>query len=127
MLNGSGVVKQVLTLLARVDLGAMAIKEYSVFPKAPALLEPCYQIVSCYIQGTRWAVLPLCSDAVGVFYSPSRLDHRTLDEGVYLSAEMQSVYSTAPVDWTTGHSMKEYTPSAEMQLLHFVAPSDWIT
>ena len=25
---------------ARVDLGAMAIKGYSAFPKAPALLEP---------------------------------------------------------------------------------------
>ena len=31
---------QVLPLQATVDLGAMAIKEYSTFPKAPALLEP---------------------------------------------------------------------------------------
>ena len=31
---------------ARVDLGAMAIKGYSAFPKAPALLELHYQIVS---------------------------------------------------------------------------------
>ena len=30
---------------ARVDLGAMAMKEYSAFPKAPALLEPHHQIV----------------------------------------------------------------------------------
>ena len=29
-----------LPLWARVDLGAMAMKEYSAFLKAPALLEP---------------------------------------------------------------------------------------
>ena len=29
-----------LPLRARVDLGAMAMKEYSTFPKAPALHEP---------------------------------------------------------------------------------------
>ena len=31
---------QVLPLQARVDLGAMAIKGYSTFPKVSALLEP---------------------------------------------------------------------------------------
>ena len=31
---------QVLPLRVRVDLGAMAMKGYSAFPKAPALLEP---------------------------------------------------------------------------------------
>ena len=36
-----------LLLRARVDLEAMAIKEYSTFPKAPALLEP-------HPQDTRW-------------------------------------------------------------------------
>ena len=34
-----------LSLRARVDLGAMAIKRYSAFPNAPALLEPHHQIV----------------------------------------------------------------------------------
>ena len=36
---------QVLQLRARVDLGAMAMKVYSAFPKTPAVLEPQYQIV----------------------------------------------------------------------------------
>ena len=36
---------QVLPLQARVDLGAIAIKENSAFPKAPALLEHHDQIV----------------------------------------------------------------------------------
>ena len=34
-----------LPLWARLDLGAMAMKGYSIFPKAPALLEPHHQIV----------------------------------------------------------------------------------
>ena len=45
---------QVLPRRARVDLGAMAIKGYSAFPKAPATLEPQHQIVLCYIQDTHW-------------------------------------------------------------------------
>ena len=36
---------QVLPLRARMDLGAMAMKGYSAFPKAPALLETLHQIV----------------------------------------------------------------------------------
>ena len=36
---------QVLSLQARVDLGVMAMKGHSTFPKAPALLEPHHQIV----------------------------------------------------------------------------------
>ena len=48
---------------------------YSAFSKSPALLEQHHQIFLCYIQDTRWGegVLPLCGDAVGVFYIPSRL------------------------------------------------------
>ena len=57
----------------------MAMKEYFTFSKALALLEPRHQIVYSYNQGT----------------------HR---ERVYLSAEVQSVYSTAPADWARkGH------------------------
>ena len=36
---------QVLPLQATVDLGVMAMKEYSTFPQAPVLLEPHLQIV----------------------------------------------------------------------------------
>ena len=36
---------QVLPFQARVDLGAMAMKGYTTFSKAPVLLEPNYQIV----------------------------------------------------------------------------------
>ena len=61
-----------LPLRARMDIGAM--KGYSAFSKAPALLEPCHQIVKCHIQDTRWG------------------------GGSYHSAEKQSVYSTAPAN-----------------------------
>ena len=36
---------QMLPLRARVNLGAMAMKGYSAFPKAPALPEPYHQMV----------------------------------------------------------------------------------
>ena len=66
-----------LPLRARVGLGVIAVKEYSAFPKAPALLKPDHQIVSCHIQDTR------CGGGES-----------------YPSAKMQSVHSLAP-DWAT--------------------------
>ena len=72
-----------LSVWATTDLGAMAIKTYSAFPKVPALLEPHHQVVQCHIQDILGGgVLPLCRDAVSVFNSSSRLGHRTLVEGV---------------------------------------------
>ena len=44
-------------------------------------------------------VLFLCRDAVGVFNSPSQLNSHWWGWS-YSSAEMQSVYSTAPANWT---------------------------
>ena len=47
-----------------------------------------------------WAgVLPFCRDAIGVFYSPSQLGHSSGES--YHSAEMWSVYCTAPDEWAT--------------------------
>ena len=84
-----------IALLTSLNLEGIAIKGYSAFPKAPALLELRHQIVLCHIQDTRWwggvlptlqrcnrcilqpqltgshvgeeEVYPLCKDAVGVF------------------------------------------------------------
>ena len=53
----------------------MALKEYSTFSKGPVSLEPHHQIVLCHVQDIRCGV------------------------GSYTSAEVQSVYSTAPADW----------------------------
>ena len=66
---------------ARVDLEERTMKRCSAFPKAPALLEPHHQLVSWHIQDTRWVgeVLP--------------------------SVEKQSVYSTAPANWTSNCSL----------------------
>ena len=62
---------QVLPLRARADLGAMTVKRYSSFPKAPALLEPHHQIFSAISRPLIcvW-VFPLSREAVGLFYSP---------------------------------------------------------
>ena len=65
---------QVLPLQDRVNLGVMAMRGYTAFPKAPALLESYSQIVSWHIQDTRWwGSYPLGKGAAGVFYSPNRL------------------------------------------------------
>ena len=43
-----------LSLRARVDLGVIAMKGYSAFPKAAVLLEPHHQIVYYYILDPPW-------------------------------------------------------------------------
>ena len=48
-----------LPLWARVDQEVMAMKGYSIFPKAPTLLELHDQIVECHIWDTRWGILQL--------------------------------------------------------------------
>ena len=59
---------------ARVDLGVMAMNGCTTFPKAPILLEPHNQIFSVISRTFvgRWS---------------------------YSSAEVQSMYSTAPANW----------------------------
>ena len=47
--------------------------------------------------------------------------------GSYPSAEMQSVYSTAPADWATRRSLGESYPSAETQSVYSTALADWAT
>ena len=61
-----------LPLQAKVDLGVMAIKGYSIFPKVPALLTiRLFSVISSTLVGGE----------------------------SYHCAEMQSVYSAAPADW----------------------------
>ena len=57
--------------------GAITRKGYSTFPKAPASLEPHPQVVECHISRTlvRRAI-PLCREAISVFYSPCRLGNK---------------------------------------------------
>ena len=64
-----------LLLRTRVDLGVMAIEEYSAFSKVPTLLENYCQIFASY-------------------------PGYSLGES-YPSAEMQSEYSTAPANWAS--------------------------
>ena len=69
-----------LPLWTRIDLGAMEIKGYFIFPKIiEALLSDCLMLyLGCSLE---WG-------------------------GAYLSAKMQSVYSTAPADLATDDCMK---------------------
>ena len=67
-----------IPLRVKVDQRTMAIKGYSAPPIALALLAPHHLIIQCHIQDTRLV-------------------------GSYSSAEIQSVFSTAPVDWALGN------------------------
>ena len=55
----------------------MAMKGYSAFTKAPALLEPYHQIVFVSYPGHSLllleGVLPFSREAVNVFYSPNQM------------------------------------------------------
>ena len=77
-----------------MNRGAMVMKEYSAFPKAPASLEPQHQIVYCHI--------------------------RTLVGGSFSSAEVQSVYFTAPANWATRTLVVGWGQSVSS-----IAPADW--
>ena len=67
---------QALLFRARVDLGAMAMKGYSTFPKTLALLTLHYKSVLSIISRTLVeGVLSLFRDAVGIFYSLRQLGH----------------------------------------------------
>ena len=74
---------------------AMAIKGYSAFPKASALLESHLQIVLCHIQDTRW-------------------------RGSYPSEEKQSVYSKAQTDWAKRVWVSGSMKGAALVHLYFV-------
>ena len=56
-----------LPLQARVDLGVMAMKGCSAFPKAPALLEPHHQID---YQDTRWWGVTLLQRSIRCIQQP---------------------------------------------------------
>ena len=97
----------------------MAMKKYSIFPKAPRL-EPHYHFVLCYIQDWAWTLLgaitpgrsePVSDGNEGVFYvHQSFKTGASVSDGLisrtlvvigesYSPAEMQSVYSTTLDDW----------------------------
>ena len=61
-----------LPLRARVDLGVMTMKGYSVFRKVPALLEPHHQIVLCHIRTLGGGVISLCRGVVVYFTAPAK-------------------------------------------------------
>ena len=73
---------QLLPLQARVDLGAMGIKGVLRIPQSSSITgtSPSDCLV-LYPGHSLVGVLPLCRGAVGVFYSPSRLDNQRIKIG----------------------------------------------
>ena len=71
-------------------------------------------------------LFPLCSDAVGLFCSPSRLGLRILIGGVLTPLQRcsWSILIPQPTGPQNTHWGSSY-PSAEMQLIYSNAPADW--
>ena len=82
-------IDRTLSSATREDVGLMAMKGYSSFPKS-SRLKPHLQMVWYHIQDSGWAFLPLCRDAVGVFYSPSWLGYIYLN--VLMCYSCESLY-----------------------------------
>ena len=61
-------------------------------------------------QDPKWGTLTPLKDTVDVFYSSSWLDRRTLNGELLPLWRIQSMYSTAPADWTAGPSMGNSYP-----------------
>ena len=83
-----------LPLQARADLRTMAMKGYSAFPKAPALLEPHHQIVLCHIQDTCWGGLSPLQRSSRCILQP-QLTGQTMHEGLvehYYIVMTSSIY-----------------------------------
>ena len=84
-----------------MNLEAMAMKEYSAFPQSSSITETSPS--DCLVSYPGYS----------------------LGGGSYLSAQMQSMYSTAPSDWATGYSLREGSYlSAQMQSVYSTAPDD---
>ena len=91
-------------LRVKVDLGVMARKGYSTFPKAPGLLEPHHQIALSHILDTRvWAwILTSLQRSSRCILQPQPIGNRTrvtcvcVWGGSYPFVEKQSVDSAAP-------------------------------
>ena len=73
---------QVLPFQARVHLGAMAMKGYSTFPKEVLCIPQSSSITGASPSG---CLVSYSGHSLGEFYP---------------SAEMQSLYSVAPANWT---------------------------
>ena len=75
---------QVLPLWANVDLGAMAIKGYNAFPKAPALLEP--HPLECLVSYPGHSLDSGGLTPLQLVYSTAAADSaKILNEAVYIS------------------------------------------
>ena len=104
-----------LPFWARVDLGAMAMKEGSAFPKAPASLEhqrlnsnhglvlfnPLIEALSGATTLGQRGPGSNGNERVLCIPQSSSITGHLLGEGSYPSAEKQSVYSTAPANWAS--------------------------
>ena len=118
-----------LPLRAIVDLGAIAMKGYSRISQRPSITgtSPSDRLVS--YQNIRLGCLTLLqrSSRCILQLQPTGSQDTRWEGRSYPFAEGQSVYSTAPADWATGHSLEVFYPFAKKQSMYSTVPTDWAT
>ena len=84
-----------------MDVGAMAMKRYTAFPKAPEAREPHRQVFSCHMQDIHWGVLLPSRGAVSVFNSPNQLGEESLGKYILyvLTQHLHNKQDTAQVQF----------------------------
>ena len=89
---------QVLPIQARVNLGAMAMKGCTAFPKLTVDSSSEY-LVSYTGHSLGVGIIPLKSCSLCILQPQPTVPPRHLLKGFYPSAEIQAVYSIAQTDW----------------------------
>ena len=104
-----------LPLWARVDLGMMAGKGYSAFPKLQHYWSLTIRLFSVISRTLFGGFLTLCREAVSVFYSPSWLGHITV---LSRNCRVMLYYSWSQgLHWSNTSSLNCFLYNIIMQVL----------
>ena len=96
-----------LPLRVRVDLGTMAMKRYSKFPKSPRL-ESHHQIIKCHNQDTRWREESQWEKWMNILSADSQMRLRKLAEDLsgYNLKEFSFIVISFTISWR--HTVRKY-------------------
>ena len=115
------------TSLSKSGPGSDGNEDLLNISRPPALLDPHHQIFSVIFRTRFGGESHLSSDMQSVYSTaPANwvTEHSLGDS--YPSVKMQSLYSAASAVWATGHLLENSYSSVEMQSVYSTAQADWI-
>ena len=103
-----------LSLRAKVDLGAIAIKGYSTFPKAPALLFRLFCVMSRTLYGGSYP----SAEMLSVYYLPQSTATRNFNDAKYISNCCDANYvCNGGARGVTSYRRRKWGLAARVQIL----------